>query len=512
MDVWEKVGNTPLNSYHWQSMCHLIHYNGTWLNLKDRTLVQDTSKTQLLEDFWTTCRSQDADESPPARSPDSPSFNRVKRRDDKPILNGEVRKRNRAVSSASALGPPGQSLSPHHPALSLPNFLDAFGPLIFPLYKAALLRKRILLLGHAPVELACNFGRLRPLLNLAIAKPESIVYDISILSGIPSSVADLIPLEPLPNRLQPLFAVGVHDIQTLVQGSRLASKPKDNLTDDMGFGWVACTTDDILATKEHLFDALITIPPLYTKQAREKVWPKIEIKKGTEVKATQRDLRRYQTLRRGLRRYGVRSRGQSPFEPFSSASRTEVQEALPIENAQETFDDASSTSDEKLIEPQSWSAVAYSSFMWWASAGEKRTDLEEEAEHDATLLRSLGNQRDDSPNRPRSSRMSPGMPGTEDSPTGLEMAIIAYFHRLTALILRTLAEIIENSDEDEDEQSGKGPEQAVIFVTSEEMSRMGLDIWSEGDRKFVKELVDFYWGRKAEVQRARVECCGVRIC
>ena len=280
----------------------------------------------------------------------------------------------------------------------------------------------------------------------------------------------------------------------------------------MGFGWVACTTDNILAIKEDLFDALITIPPLYSKQAREKVWPKIELKRGTEVKATQRDLRRYQTLRRGLRHYSARGRAQSPLESFSSANRIESQEPLSIENAQETFDDASSTCDENLIEPQSWSALAYSSFMWWASAGEKRTDLEEEAEHDASLLGSLRNHRDDSPNRPRSSRMSPGMPCTGDSSTDLEMAIVAYFHRLTALILGTLAEIIEASDNYDDEQSGKGQGQSKIFVTSEEMARMGLDIWSEGDRKFVKELVDFYWGRKAEVQRARVECCGVRIC
>lgn len=53
---------------------------------------------------------------------------------------------------------PDQLLPSHHPALSLPAFLDAFGPLIFPLYKAALLRKRILLVAQAPVEQTCNFG------------------------------------------------------------------------------------------------------------------------------------------------------------------------------------------------------------------------------------------------------------------------------------------------------------------------------------------------------------------
>jgi hypothetical protein len=54
--------------------------------------------------------------------------------------------------------PPGQTLSPHHPAWSLPHLLEAFGPLIFPIHRAALLRKRILITAHAPVQEPCNFG------------------------------------------------------------------------------------------------------------------------------------------------------------------------------------------------------------------------------------------------------------------------------------------------------------------------------------------------------------------
>lgn len=74
------------------------------------------------------------------------------------MVNGQPLRRNRVISSASAMPPPGLSLSTYHPALSLSDFLDTFGPLIFPIYKAALLRKRILLAGQAPVELTCNFG------------------------------------------------------------------------------------------------------------------------------------------------------------------------------------------------------------------------------------------------------------------------------------------------------------------------------------------------------------------
>jgi DENN domain-containing protein 11 len=66
--------------------------------------------------------------------------------------------RQRAISDATALMTSHQTLSPHHPAISLPKFITDFGPLVFPLYRAALLRKRILIVGEPPVERNCDFG------------------------------------------------------------------------------------------------------------------------------------------------------------------------------------------------------------------------------------------------------------------------------------------------------------------------------------------------------------------
>lgn len=287
-----------------------------------------------------------------------------------------------------------------------------------------------------------------------------------------------------------------------------------------------------LEIRGHLFDTLVTIPPSYSQQAKEKVWPRVELKKGTEIKATQRDLRRYRTLRRDLRRF------PSSHFPHASTkySSTDQPSDLPFENTQETYDDASSTLNAQLAEPQSWSALAYSSFMWWASAGEKRTDRDEEAVHDAALLHHFDNYRGDSPDRPRSARKSPGRsPGVEGMDTasaGFEMTIIGYFHRLTTLIIKTLSDIIAASDysdvdpddggnieEDEnDGQSNQGysgdhmEDADAVYVSSDDMSRMGLDIWSESDRDFVRDLVAFYWGRKANVRGGRIECCGVKIC
>lgn len=141
---------------------------GCILNMWLRTLAQDPHNTQVLEDFWTIHRHHGDEDSPMSGLQNgSSSTEKVNRRQSQPSSNGQPRTRNRAVSTASALAPPGQSLSSHHPALSLPTFLDTFGPLIFPLYKAALLRKRILLVGQAPVELYCDFGELNYVCKIA---------------------------------------------------------------------------------------------------------------------------------------------------------------------------------------------------------------------------------------------------------------------------------------------------------------------------------------------------------
>lgn len=125
--------------------------------------MENPEETHPLEEFWEHHQIHE-DDGQTQKSPGnaSPSANRSKRKQEQPSANGIMKTRHRAISTASALAPTAQGVSSHHPALSLPILLDAFGPLIFPLYKAALLRKRILLLGQAPVELTCNYGTICP--------------------------------------------------------------------------------------------------------------------------------------------------------------------------------------------------------------------------------------------------------------------------------------------------------------------------------------------------------------
>jgi len=119
-------------------------------------LVADRSQTHMLEEYWQQHGIRDPSVPQPLQETalDSPalSFKGVR-----PGL-GKGHARNRSASDGNALIQPGNRLSPYHPAWSLTSLLHTFGPLIFPIHRAALLRKRILISTHAPVHEACNFG------------------------------------------------------------------------------------------------------------------------------------------------------------------------------------------------------------------------------------------------------------------------------------------------------------------------------------------------------------------
>ncbi|PBP22762.1 DUF2347 superfamily protein [Diplocarpon rosae] len=487
-------------------------------------LIVDTTQTKVLEEYWEEHR---------ARGPSTPETNSLLNSPSslkfEPVRTNPGKRqghaRNRSASDGTALLPPGYLLSTYHPAWSLPRLLKAFGPLIFPLYRAALLRKRILITTHAPVQETCDF-----------------VYDISVLSNIPLAVSDLLAPTAPSQRLRPLFSIGVHDIPLLEEDLRLSQatatttgSETSEYKDESGCGWIACTTDSILAMKSTLYDVLITMPPPHSEDAAEKVWPKIESPQGVDMRATQRDLRRYQALHWGLSRH-VSPRTTSPGDRRTSGSGHQETEVLRTTSSSQFMSHDIPRLDlpdtDSIVEPQSWSALAYSGFMWWASSGEQRGDMDEEADSDASLLSGLAL----SPASPRltGSRAKPtsSVPSKREdnvSEEGMgakpEMAIIAYFHRLTSLILTTLSDIIDATDsEDEqgDEQAalhpGNGQEGdenesgPAVHVSSADVVRMGLDVWSATDHQFIEDVSREYFGRRARVEGRNVDVCGIRVC
>ncbi|KXJ94752.1 hypothetical protein Micbo1qcDRAFT_232174 [Microdochium bolleyi] len=496
------------------------------------TNVKDTA---ALQQYWD--KNQARDDKPQEGNKkstrevlDSPSIS-FQAPANKPTSRGHTRKRS--ASDGGGMLTSGHKLSPYHPAWSLTKLLDTFGPLIFPIQRAALLRKRILISCHAPVQESCNF-----------------VYDISILSNIPLAAFELLGPEAPSHRLRPLFTVGVHDIPFLVEDAKQA--PVAGSDDDRGTGWIACTTDSILAMKETLWDVLITMPPNPASNSQhDQPWPTVQGRGGVAIKATQRDLRRFGALKRGLARLQT--------APKSAAASPAVSRPTTSHD----FDGPVLDEAEDIVEPLTWAALAYNGFMWWASAGEQtRTDEAEEAAQDASLLADLSNHMTmpqavgdmagsvGSLSRPRRQSASTQSPDEAQA----ELAIIAFFHRMTSNMLSVAGEAVEamRYGETELEEEEGEPESAIdddessspsadeqdrliaeggnssrveddddvestdgnrgVRIDLEAISRMGLDVWSPADAKFACELVQEYHGRRAYVEGKIVEICGIRVC
>lgn len=392
-----------------------------------------------------------------------------------------------------------------------------------------------------------------------------IVYDLSLLASLPNSILPLLPPDGLPSpRSRPLFNVGIHDIPTLSTKNNPTEPNKEST-------WIACSTDSVLSMKPDLYDVLVTLPAPHTKDVPEKAYPVLSFlvptKPGTppsqaELKATQRDARRYARLRKGLR--NLSNDENSCITAGTSATNFAA-------GGDDT--DASSTySSSPVVEPLSWTQLAYTSFIWWASAGEKREGLSEEEEElqidqDTRLLASIENI---APQHSHSHAHAQQTPEDLDpdqrqqqQQQPAEVALVTYFRRLTAQIFVILADVIARHDgapQDEQQQQDRGSQSAtdeepyrddpdenetqetdddrsplltqgdnnspksrtgtkgadrdtneIVSITSEDMTEMGLDVWSLADRVFAEELVQLWWGRRASVDCARVRCCGITI-
>ncbi|KAL1304562.1 hypothetical protein AAFC00_003538 [Neodothiora populina] len=471
----------------------------SWLHAKSlrelaQLAVHDLGDTSQLDAYWESNRVNDERGHEEDESVSKQSEN--------------VGRKSRAFSDAAALGKDSRDLSEDHPALSLASHLETFGPLLFPLYRAALLRKRILILTQTPVRQACE-----------------LVYNLSVLSKIPSQSVEAFPLdEAALTPARPLFNIGVHDIDFLTKTYKRREGSEDEV--QLQESYIACSTDEILATKQNLYDILVELPPP-EKDGGRKEWPKMRSAAGESIKATQRDLRRFQALEKELRRITRATAGSESGEGDSDGESDHDGDSTPlIQSVRPVWardDDTASLADEKnLVEPTTWTAMIQESFLWWASAGERDTWVEEETSQDLALLGDLPmtyNMERDSA-RPQSI----SEPGTEvgsssaDRRTGSKrdnqakaLTLIAFIHRLTALTLECMADMAESAGSEGDGSTDEEGDRA-IGLESDDIRHMGLDVWSKADTDFVRELFALYFRRETEVRGQGVECCGIKIC
>ncbi|KAL6703950.1 hypothetical protein ACN47E_008888 [Coniothyrium glycines] len=417
-------------------------------------LAEDSELVAPLEEFW-----QEHQATPKTAGDASEATDR------------RGHSRARAVSTLSAVAPNDESLPPYHPALAILTYINLFGPLVFRLQQAALLRKRILFVGSAPVRLACEF-----------------VYNLSVLSSISPRDADrLAPGTDHLLRLPSLFSIGVHDIPTL-ENLRDSKHGGHTPGTEAPEGWAACTTDEIIATKPKLYDIVVNLPPTSDVSSQARRWPRIRTSDGSSVKASQRDVARYKLLHRGLFRH--QNKSQTLPEPYTDEQDSDAAPLLSRDEVdnKRADDDFNEAYDDTGVEPMTWSQLAYQGFMWWASAGEANAYTTAERDTDRELIGDLQ--------------------GYADS---VETAVIAYFHRQTSHLIQTLAQLLNGSDRKDDDDDGERDGGDTLVMDRDDLSRMGLDTWSEGDRAFVQEFASVYFGRAVEIKGSEVECCGLRV-
>ena len=417
-------------------------------------LVKKPSDTRAMEVFW-----------------------KKHKLDDDHTRSGKASPSMRRESLAAATS----NVSAQHPALLMSSLLDRFGPLLFPLYRASLLRKRVLFMGSPPVKVNCNA-----------------VYILSVLASLPTALNEVLQPDAEPLfRTKTLFSVGIHDIPVL-------SAPSGKS------GWIGTTTDDILGEKHQLYDILVDLPPAGDGDSPRR-WPKVRTSESKGVKATQRDLRRYRLLRRELKHIQLaRKRYRDSIENgHENDDDDDEHEASPLMRSasalkQDAQVEEMQDGESEVVEPMGWTAMAYDSFMWWASAGEQEGLGQEEESADRRLL---GDLPDISRAMPTSSEDDLGE-GDIFEPQETATVLTAYFHRLTSLIIQTLAGIVAEADDETEE----GIEEDVIQVSADDVKRMGLDSWSEADKEFVREAMKLYFEREAVVADGSVRMCGMKIC
>ena len=313
-----------------------------------------------------------------------------------------------------------------------------------------------------------------------------VVYNLSVLSSIsPRDNHRLVPGTDDLLRLPALFSIGVHDIPTL-ENLRNPKHGRHTPGIEPLEGWAACTTDDIIATKPKLFDIVVELPSACDAPPRERRWPRIRTSDGSLVRASQRDVARYRLLHRELFKH--QNQSQTSPEPYTDDENSNTAHLLSREeiDTKRADDDFSEAYDDSAVEPMTWSRLAYQGFMWWASAGERDAYTTAERDTDRELVGDLSEHSD-----------------------FVETAVIAYFHRQTSLLIQTLAQLLNGhreGEQDNDDDDGD-----ALTIDREDLSRMGLDTWSEADRAFVQEFGSLYFGRAIEIKGSEVDCCGLRV-
>lgn len=304
------------------------------------------------------------------------------------------------------------------------------------------------------------------------------------------------------SHITPIFSLGVHDIPELDEDANQASsgepvRPvKNSECHTIAAGWIACSSDKLLETKSTLSDLQIAMPEANGSNAAPERWPQVTKADGSSLQATQRDLRRYIALRQSLKSF----RKEDAVEENDGGYEAISDHASLLRGQKPHSLDVDVPNEGKIVEPQSWALMVYDGYMWWASAGERALELQDEYDNDADLHLDSTDGQDDRQTYSRRKSISerPGTPSA--SFNSVASILTAYFHHLTVQLMSVLTALDRAAEAEQN-----------VTVSKDDLTAMGLDPWSPHDRQWVAKMVKLYYYREAEVEGASIECCGVKL-
>ena len=313
------------------------------------------------------------------------------------------------------------------------------------------------------------------------------------------------------SHIRPLFAIGVHDIPSLqdqIRASDELTSSADGLQNPH-LGWIACTTDGILEVKKELYDIIVDFSSVQQSKKDSGLWPLMKTSQGKVIRATQRDLKRYRLLDMEMKSLN------STLQSNNIINGDDIDDPnMPLlkQGVDETNGSIQSPilPVDEIVEPLTWSALAYTSFLWWASAGERDANMTEEDDDDIEMLKDLFS---DTPTM-QDSIMTADDRVAETKTLQPYVAIIEYFNRLGTSMVTAIADILELSMAKigGDTRESECVEENILYLERYDLEQLGLDVWSPNDREFVKELARLYFGRRIEVRGLSLELCGARLC
>lgn len=335
----------------------------------------------------------------------------------------------------------------HHPLSQLPKLFSTLGPLVFPLYKLALIKKSVFLFdnikaGQTHVDFFA-LGCFTALVSLLLLVPK----DLPQYTKSPSPV--------------PLYQVGLIDLESLLLGES---------------GVVASTNDEVLRY-QHQFDYAVVLqgddgglPYLVTHDD-------LNNNPSSHIRATFKDYKKFKAIYRKLEKV-------VPPETSSDDLASVTTSASILSNIRYGYPFVSDNRYENepawwlthATSPVSWREYIWLAFAWFASAG---------GAGGAGTGAGASAGRDDGDDV--------SVP-THDSKTTLTqmVGIIGHFHQLTKKWFLVVQDIVNEELRTSDDSP------VSIELTYHDITDMELDPYSHQDLAFVREFILLYWKDKVE--------------